>query len=123
MGGDVGVFPHGDNAREMEMMVDYGMSPMDVLRAATSENADVFRINKTVGRIQPGLLADILIVSGNPSVNIHDIRNTKTGNEKRHYLPAKMNLCSMKKLIIDLAVLILITRPAIEQITTAGACF
>jgi len=48
MGGDVGVFPHGDNAREMEMMVDYGMKPIDVLRSATSVNGDVFRINNTV---------------------------------------------------------------------------
>ncbi len=77
MGGDVGVFPHGDNAREMEMMVEYGMKPIDVLRSATSVNADVFKINQTVGRIQPGLLADILIVNGDPSANIHDVRNTK----------------------------------------------
>jgi imidazolonepropionase-like amidohydrolase len=76
MGGDVGVFPHGDNAREMEMMVDYGMKPMDVLRSSTSVNADVFKINEMVGRIKDGLFADILVVKGNPSVNIHDIRNT-----------------------------------------------
>ena len=42
MGGDVGVFTHGDNAREMEMMVEYGMKPIDVLKSATSINADVF---------------------------------------------------------------------------------
>jgi len=77
MGGDVGVFAHGDNAREMEMMVEYGMKPIDVLRSATSVNADVFKINQIVGRIQPGLFADILVVKGNPSTNIHDIRNTK----------------------------------------------
>jgi len=77
MGGDVGVFRHGDNAREMELMVDYGMEPLDVLRSATSLNADVFKINKLVGRIQPGLFADILIVQGDPSKNIHDIRNVK----------------------------------------------
>ena len=77
MGGDVGVFSHGDNAREMEIMVDYGMKPLDVLRSATSVNADVFKINQIVGRIQPGLFADILIVKGDPSINIHDIRNTK----------------------------------------------
>ncbi len=77
MGGDVGVFTHGDNAREMEMMVEYGMPIIDVLRSATSVNADVFKINKTVGRISAGLLADILIVQGDPSKNIHYIRNIK----------------------------------------------
>ncbi len=77
MGGDVGVFPHGDNAREMELMVDYGMKPIDVLQSATSVNADVFRINDKVGRIKPGLFADILVVKGDPSKNIHDIRNIK----------------------------------------------
>ena len=58
------------------MMVDYGMKPLDVLRSSTSVNADVFKINEMVGRIKNGLFADILVVRGNPSVNIHDIRNT-----------------------------------------------
>jgi len=74
MGGDVGVFSHGNNAMEMEDMVDYGMKPLDVLRSATSVNADVFRLAAKVGRIKPGLLADILVVSGNPAVNISDVR-------------------------------------------------
>ncbi|HEV3251622.1 MAG TPA: amidohydrolase family protein [Puia sp.] len=77
MGGDVGVFSHGDNAREMEAMVDYGMNPTDVLRAATSVNADVFRINKKVGRIKQGLLADIIAVDGDPSKNISLVRRIK----------------------------------------------
>ena len=77
MGGDVGVFPHGDNAREMIMMVEYGMKAEDVLRSATSVNADVFKINNMVGRIKPGLYADILVVQGDPSKDIHDIRNIK----------------------------------------------
>ncbi len=77
MGGDVGVFKHGDNAREMELMVEYGMPIIDVLRSATSVNADVFKINKTVGRISVGLLADILVIQGDPSKNIHHIRNVK----------------------------------------------
>ncbi len=77
MGGDVGVFTHGDNAREMEMMAEYGMQPLQVLRSATSTNADVFKINKMVGRISPGLFADVLVVLGDPSKNIHDIRNVK----------------------------------------------
>ncbi len=77
MGGDVGVFAHGDNAREMELMAEYGMKPLDVLRSATSVNADVFKINNIVGSIKPGLLADIIAVSGDPSADIHAIRNTK----------------------------------------------
>ena len=77
MGGDVGVFAHGDNAREMEMMVEYGMSAINVLRSATSINADVFKINKTVGRIKTGLFADLIIVDGDPSKNIHTIRNLR----------------------------------------------
>jgi imidazolonepropionase-like amidohydrolase len=75
-GGDVGVFPHGDNAREMEMMVDYGMKPLQALRSATSVNADVFELNDR-GRIKPGLLADLIAVQGDPSIDIHNIRNIK----------------------------------------------
>ena len=77
MGGDVGVFAHGDNAREMELMVEYGMKPLDVLRSATSVNADVFGISKRVGRVRSGLLADILVVTGDPSSDIKNIRNVK----------------------------------------------
>lgn len=77
MGGDVGVFTHGDNAREMEMMVNYGMKPIEVLRSATSVNAEVFHINNEVGSITPGLLADIIAVEGDPSVNITQVRKVK----------------------------------------------
>ncbi len=76
MGGDVGVFPHGDNAREMEMMVEYGMEAPDVLRSATSVNADVFGYADKTGRIKKGLFADIIAVQGDPSLDIHSIRNT-----------------------------------------------
>jgi imidazolonepropionase-like amidohydrolase len=77
MGGDVGVFTHGDNAREMEAMVDYGMKPLDVLRSATSVNADVFKISDKAGRIKAGLPADLLVVDGDPSVSISQIRKVK----------------------------------------------
>ena len=86
MGGDAGVFAHEGNTREMEMMVDYGMKPVDVLRSATSINADVFKINKRVGRIKQSLLADILIVQGDPSKNIKDIRNVKLVMKNGGYL-------------------------------------
>lgn len=75
MGGDVGVYTHGDNAREMELMADYGMKPIDVLRSATSVNADVFDYAAKFGRIKKGLLADIVAVKGDPSKTIQDIRN------------------------------------------------
>jgi len=74
MGGDVGVFTHGDNAREMEMMVDYGMKPIDVLRSATSVNADVFGYGHQIGRIKKDLFADIIAVAGDPSGDIKNIR-------------------------------------------------
>jgi imidazolonepropionase-like amidohydrolase len=74
MGGDVGVFAHGDNAREMELMVEYGMKPIDVLRSATSVNADVFGKNDKIGRIKKDLLADLVAVEGDPSADIRNIR-------------------------------------------------
>lgn len=76
MGGDVGVFPHGDNAREMEMMTEYGMNPLDVLRSATSVNAEVFGIGDSLGRIRKGYLADLIAVTGDPSADIHAIRKS-----------------------------------------------
>ena len=77
MGGDVGVFAHGDNAREMELMVEYGMKPLDVLKSATSINADVFGYANKIGRVKKGLLADIIAVEGDPSVDIKNIRKIK----------------------------------------------
>jgi imidazolonepropionase-like amidohydrolase len=77
MGGDVGVYAHGDNAREMEDMVEYGMKPIDVLRSSTSINADVFRIAGRVGRIKEKMLADIIIVDGDPSAGISQVRHLR----------------------------------------------
>ncbi len=76
-GGDVGVFPHGDNVRELEMMVDYGMTPLAVLRSVTAVNADVFGIERKVGRVRPGLLADLVVVEGDPVKNISNLRKVK----------------------------------------------
>ena len=77
MGGDVGVFAHGDNAREMELMNEYGMPVLDVLRSATSVNADVFGYANQIGRIKKGLLADIIAVEGDPSSDIKNIKKIK----------------------------------------------
>lgn len=73
MGGDVGVFPHGDNAREMLLMVEYGMKPIDVLRSATSVNAAVFQLKK-LGNIKTSYLADVIAVDGDPSQDISAVK-------------------------------------------------
>ena len=73
-GGDVGVFPHGDNVREQEMMVDYGMSARAVLRASTRVNAEVFGLGDRVGQIAPGMVADLIAVTGNPEQDISALR-------------------------------------------------
>lgn len=77
MGGDVGVFPHGDNAREMETMTEYGMAPLAVLRSATSINARVFGIGDSLGSIRPGYLADIIVVRGDPTRDIQAVRQVR----------------------------------------------
>lgn len=75
MGGDVGVFSHGENALEMELLVEYGMKPLDVLKAATRVNAKTFHLENSVGSIKAGLKADLVIVTGDPGKTISDIRN------------------------------------------------
>ncbi len=73
MGGDVGVYAHGDNAREMELMVKAGMPVLEVLNAATAGNARSFGLLDR-GRIAPGLLADILVVDGDPARDVSAVR-------------------------------------------------
>ena len=73
-GSDVGVFAHGQNARELELMVDYGMSPLNVLRSATSINARVFHIEKETGQLLAGLRADLIVVKGDPTKVISSLR-------------------------------------------------
>jgi len=75
-GSDVGVFTHGDNARELELLVDYGMSPIAALRAATSANARALGLDDR-GRVAPGLLADLVAVAGDPTINVGATRRVK----------------------------------------------
>ncbi|MES2097303.1 MAG: amidohydrolase family protein [Pseudomonadota bacterium] len=77
MGGDVGVFAHGQNAREMQLMVAGGMSAVDVLIAATWGNARWFGLDAKLGAVKVGLLADLIAVEGDPTTDISAVRRVK----------------------------------------------
>ena len=76
-GGDVGVYRHGDNVRELEIMVEYGMTPLAAMKSATSVNARIFHLENQVGRIAPGLVADLVAVEGDPTREITALRKLK----------------------------------------------
>lgn len=63
---DAGVYPHGDNAKQFAKMVEWGMKPIDAIRAATINGADLMGWKDKVGQIAPGHYADVIAVSGNP---------------------------------------------------------
>ena len=69
-GSDAGVFAHGDNALELELMVEYGMTALQALRSATSVNARILGLEGAIGRIAPGLTADLVVVEGDPTRDI-----------------------------------------------------
>ena len=76
-GSDVGVFAHGDNARELEAMVKYGMDAVDALRSATSIDARVLHMDDKIGSVKSGLIADLIAVQGDPTKDISAIRRVK----------------------------------------------
>jgi len=65
-GTDVGAFEHGTSAREFVKMVEYGMKPIEAIRSATTRAAELLRMEKQIGSIEKGKLADIIAVEGNP---------------------------------------------------------
>ena len=74
-GSDIGVFPHGENAREIELMVEYGMPALDALKAATSVAGRVLHMN--IGEVKPGMFADLIAVDGDPAADITALRRVK----------------------------------------------
>jgi imidazolonepropionase-like amidohydrolase len=69
-GTDAAVYPHGQNAKEFKLMVDLGMAPIEALRAATSTDAELLGVSAKVGTLEKGKLADVVAVSGDPTVDI-----------------------------------------------------
>jgi imidazolonepropionase-like amidohydrolase len=76
-GSDVGTFPHGENARELEAMVSYGMTPVAALRSATSVAARVLHMEGEIGRVKQGLYADLVAFDGDPTKDVSALRRVK----------------------------------------------
>ncbi len=77
-GGDVGVFPHGENVYELELMAEYGgLKPLELLRAVTTVNAKALHQEGEIGAIKTGLKADLVAVKGDPSQQISLLRQVR----------------------------------------------
>src|SRR6266705_4032956 len=69
-GTDAAVFPHGQNAKEFKLMADLGMTPVDALRSATANDAELLGIGQKVGTLEKGKLADVIAMPGDPTFDI-----------------------------------------------------
>jgi imidazolonepropionase-like amidohydrolase len=76
-GSDIGVFAHGDGAKEIEMLVEYGMSPVQALKAATSVAANSLHLEQKLGAVKPGLYADLIAVAGDPTADVKALRKVQ----------------------------------------------
>jgi imidazolonepropionase-like amidohydrolase len=76
-GGDAGVFRHGDNARELELMVAYGIPVRTVLTAVTWGNARLLHLEARIGKVAKGMLADLVAVDGDPLQDISALRQVQ----------------------------------------------
>ena len=76
-GTDAGVYPHGDNGKQMSYMVKWGLSPLQAIQASTIHNAALFGLDNDIGQIKDGFYADIIAVKGNPLENIHELETIR----------------------------------------------
>lgn len=74
-GTDAGVFPHGENARELKLLTDCGFTPMEAIVDATARAAELIGVAKDVGQLAPGLFADLIAVSGDPLADITQLEH------------------------------------------------
>ncbi len=87
VGGDAGVFAHGDNAWEIELLVGAGLAPAAALRAATSVNAQILGLDDRLGVVREGLLADLVAVEGDPLRDIGAVRRVRMVMQGGHVVP------------------------------------
>ena len=71
------MFTHGDNARELELMVAYGMAPIDALKSATSIATRVLHMDNRIGSVKPGMLADLAAFDGDPTKDISALHHVR----------------------------------------------
>jgi len=76
-GTDAAIYPHGDNAKQFSRMVEFGMTPLQAIQAATINGAKLLKVENQLGQIKPGFAADIIAVKGNPLENITLLENVE----------------------------------------------
>ena len=87
-GTDAGVYPHGDNGKQMEYMVKWGLSPLQAIQASTINNATLFGLENDIGQIKQGYYADIIAVKGNPLENIGELETVRFVMKDRNVIVA-----------------------------------
>jgi imidazolonepropionase-like amidohydrolase len=76
-GTDAGVYPHGDNARQFAIMTEYGMKPVDAIRSATVDAAELLGRGNEIGVVAKGAFADVIAVQGDPRDHVQFLENVK----------------------------------------------